>query len=208
MGVLRECVTEGSNTDDASQARLTSLAARFEDNVYRSAKTNEEYFHQIANKMYNLKRKKAVPGGDLAKAGASAAAPPPQGVPIGRPTARTDSVLRRPTTRLRDRLRYDRLMIVCCVCGHAYSQPAAGGDRGPGWSGTHATRRPVDGHAWRPAGRWAWRRHGQPAWRHGRGTRRSAGQRWRASQGTRTFQNAFLAPASTRGVLTSDRPIN
>jgi hypothetical protein len=142
VGVLRECVTEGSNTDDASQARLTSLAARFEDNVYRSAKTNEEYFHQIANKMYNLKRKKAVPGGggDLAKAGASAAAPPPQGVPIGRPTARTDSVLRRPTTRLRDRLRYDRLMIVCCVLcvvcvdtRTANQQPGAiGGQAGAG----------------------------------------------------------------------------
>ncbi len=109
VGVLRECVTEGSNTDDASQARLTSLAARFEDNVYRSAKTNEEYFHQIANKMYNLKRKKAVPGGgDLGKAGgASAAAPPQQGLPIGRPSARTDSVLpaQTPPHALENRLR-------------------------------------------------------------------------------------------------------
>jgi hypothetical protein len=89
VGVLRECVTEGSNTDDASQARLTALAARFEDNVYRTAKTSEDYFHQIANKMYNLKRKKNVPGGDPAKAGVGASAQPVQGAPAGRTAART-----------------------------------------------------------------------------------------------------------------------
>jgi hypothetical protein len=138
VGVLRECVTEGSNTDDASQARLTSLAARFEDNVYRSAKTNEEYFHQIANKMYNLKRKKAVPGGgDLGKAGASAAAPPQQGLPIGRPSARTDSVLHAQIPPHPLENRSDWLMVVLCVlcvdARTANQQPGAiGGQAGAG----------------------------------------------------------------------------
>ncbi len=66
VGVLRECVTEGSSTDDASRARLESLAARFESTIYQTAKTNEDYFLQIANKMYNLKCKKAVPLPDTA----------------------------------------------------------------------------------------------------------------------------------------------
>src|SRR3989344_2752985 len=45
VGVLRECVTEGSSTDDASRARLESLAARFESTIYQTATTNEDYFH-------------------------------------------------------------------------------------------------------------------------------------------------------------------
>ncbi len=59
---LRECVTEGASTD----ASRESLAARFEDNAYREAKSKEDYFHKISNKMYNLKLKKAVPLPDTA----------------------------------------------------------------------------------------------------------------------------------------------
>ena len=84
VGVLRECVTEGSSTDDASRARLESLAARFESTIYQTSKSNEDYFHTIANKMYNLKRKKAVPRPDTAASPAvpTVAAQPPLPAPV------------------------------------------------------------------------------------------------------------------------------
>jgi hypothetical protein len=65
VGVLRAFVPDDTKYD-ASQARLESLM-RFENVTYQKAKSNEDYFHRIANKLDILKRKKSgVPLPDTA----------------------------------------------------------------------------------------------------------------------------------------------
>jgi hypothetical protein len=59
VAVLKDCVTDPSTTAD--ETRLTMLAARFEESVYNSSTSKNQYFHNIANKMYHLKTKATKP---------------------------------------------------------------------------------------------------------------------------------------------------